>query len=100
MIGFIDRYFMIICDLRELDSCSAPFVETSRENLSNDMADHWFILIRTLDFLSRLSCELIFMGGLMVSSTLAELSVRISAWISVKLWMSVSHYPYNHGYPQ
>jgi len=32
-----------------------------------------------------------------------ELSVRISAWISVwisvKLRMSVSTYPYNHGYP-
>jgi len=34
---------------------------------------------------------------------LAELSVRISAWISawisVKLRMSVSNYPYDHGYP-
>ena len=36
--------------------------------------------------------------------SLAELSVLIStwisAWISVKLRMSVSNYPYNHGYPQ
>ena len=32
--------------------------------------------------------------------SLAEVSVLISAWISVKLRMSVSNYPYNHGYPQ
>jgi len=25
------------------DLCSAPFLESSRKNLSNDMADHWFI---------------------------------------------------------
>jgi len=31
--------------------------------------------------------------------SLAELSVRISAWISVKLRISVSNYPCNHGYP-
>ena len=34
---------------------------------------------------------------------MAEMSVRISAWtpdwISVKLRMSVSNHPYNHGYP-
>jgi len=30
---------------------------------------------------------------------LVDLSVRITAWISVKLRMSVSNYPNNHGYP-
>jgi len=33
------------------------------------------------------------------TAALAELSVRISAWISVTLRMSVSNYPYNDGYP-
>jgi len=33
-------------------------------------------------------------------SALVELSVRISAWWSVILWMCLSNYPYKHGYPQ
>jgi len=34
----IISYFIIICALREMDSCSAPFLESSREDLSDGKA--------------------------------------------------------------
>jgi len=38
------RYFMIVCTLRRMDSCLALYFGGSREDLSNDMTVHSFIL--------------------------------------------------------
>jgi len=77
-------YEMIIYALREMDSCSASFLERSREkNLPNDMADHWFISKKNLKkwlnfvcFLSRRSCEIIYINGVMLSPIFRNVLVK------------------------
>ena len=71
------------CSLREKDSYSVPFWTCSREDLSNDMTDHWFIFKKNAKFVFwtfKRSWELTFMDGVLFSPIFGKFLWSLLQW--------------------